>query len=387
MASLENKYFCNSSFQTENFITIGELCVNGSDTTLVECYKYVDEVTLGFKYLEGVWFLIVFLLGTFGNLATLVCISFSVKRKLLGFDGTLKSTTIFIMNLSLIDMIHCLVFTLPNSYSLLSQKWPFGSFWCKFCGYVSGWSWYSAMIAVNLIGISRYLDLKMNRKWVQWSHKGMNSMIVILCSWIPGIILINPKITTFTSIWMCDVGTCDFAPLDETWWWIFNAVAITSILMMCICYLNILSLAKQSEKTLQKLGNNGNILGARNAKMTRAILLLILMSTFCNLPMLICAILDVVQKTQHNSIMDDSPVMYHVMNIITESQFALNFLVYGLKHKKNRMAYAEFWKYLVTRSKPSHDDIETEMGIIRKIFCASKWKCFFKTITENTTEL
>ena len=73
-------YSCNSS-DTDNYKTIGKLCVNGSDTTLVECVKYTDQASLVLKYIQGVWFLLIFILGTIGNLATLICIPFAVKKK------------------------------------------------------------------------------------------------------------------------------------------------------------------------------------------------------------------------------------------------------------------------------------------------------------------
>jgi len=131
---MEHAITCN--VDRDNYTALSEVCTNGTDSVNIECVKHDDVVTLVFRYLEGVWYFIIFLIGTFGNFATLVSIPFAVNRKLNGFDQNFNSTTIFILYVSFVDLCHCLMYTLPTSYAMLFQQWPFGTFWCNLCGYV-----------------------------------------------------------------------------------------------------------------------------------------------------------------------------------------------------------------------------------------------------------
>ena len=78
----------------EEYDVLSEICTNGSDTSNFECVKIIDETTMLIRYASGIWFLFISLLGTFGNLATLICIPFSARRKLFGFDKNFSNLSL-----------------------------------------------------------------------------------------------------------------------------------------------------------------------------------------------------------------------------------------------------------------------------------------------------
>lgn len=84
-----------------------------------------------------------------------------------------------ILNLALIDFIRCSTYTFSNGFALLSRSWHFGSFWCKLCGYISGWAIYSDILALNIIGISRCMNLKIKHKWLKLTKTGIASTVLI----------------------------------------------------------------------------------------------------------------------------------------------------------------------------------------------------------------
>ena len=65
----------------ESPIDFPSMCTNGSDTTLFECVEHNEGTPLILRYIQGTWFLLVFILGTFGNLSTIVAIPLATKEE------------------------------------------------------------------------------------------------------------------------------------------------------------------------------------------------------------------------------------------------------------------------------------------------------------------
>lgn len=317
------------------------MCVNGSDISLVECVKVVNQTTSIFKYIQGASFLITCLLGTTGNLATLCSISFAAHKHLLEIDKNFKNSTIFVLNLLLIDLIRCITYTFSNGYVLMAGTWPFGLFWCQLCGYLVIFTSVSDLTALNLVGLARCLNLMINTKWVNWTDRGIYSVLLIIMSWLPGMILVIPNLTGFSSGWCCIYGVCD-ATRDmnvpfRKWYIGFKC---TSIFLLCVWYFIIWVAVKSSKNAVQKLGNPNNEMDKRNSKISRSILLLLLTTIGCHLYWAVDNLFSVLEI--YDPI--EFPSNYYVMNTIYESQFSLNFLIYAFKNDEYRRAYIVLWK-------------------------------------------
>ena len=107
-----------------DILTLNELCTNYDDrrNNDIECVKDLNRTELILRYITGSWYIFIAILGTMGNLATLISIPMAAKRKIYGFDENVE-TTIFILNLSFIDLGYCLFYALPQSSSYLLNRW------------------------------------------------------------------------------------------------------------------------------------------------------------------------------------------------------------------------------------------------------------------------
>ena len=197
------------------------ICTNGSDTTLFECVEHTEGAPLVLRYIQGIWFLLVFILGTFGNLSTIIAIPLAIKINITGFQQAHRITNFFIWHLSVVELWHCITYTFGTSYAMLVQSWPFGTLWCIVCAGTSGMTFYLQLISLNLIGISRCVLIKTKRVlWYKYAYL-FAALVIIL--WIPCVILFFPSFTGITFGWHCYAGACDFyIPYDKAHSYSFN---------------------------------------------------------------------------------------------------------------------------------------------------------------------
>ena len=368
-------HFCNyTSFEED--IYFKNVCTNGSNTTFVECIKDIDEISATLSNFLGGWYIVICSFGIFGNLATIICIPFAARKKILGFDKSFNNSGIFICNLALIDLCHCFFSMILNGYALLADEWPFGTFWCDFSSYVRGFAFYGGTLGLSLIGISRCLDFTIKTKWENWADEIIHPILLIVCSWLPGIILMIPSLTNFSVGWHCGVGTCDFNYSNELMILWVDVFLIFSMLVMIFCYLVIWSKARKSKETIEQLNSLETrrksllemALEIRNKKMTRTILFLILMHICCNLPVVVYNIYYTIQLeiAEEQSIIAVLPFIhssafYYVMNILYGSQSAINFFIYAFTNEHYKTAYIEFWNHLVCKEKRWQEHYEASI--------------------------
>ena len=328
----------------EEYNVLSEVCTNGSDTSNFECVKIIDETTMLIRYASGIWFLLISLLGTFGNLATLICIPFSARRRLFGFDKNFSNTTIFILNISLIGFCRCFLFTFPTSISLFTQKWLFGTFLCKLDGYILDVTLYAELIGLNIIGISRCLGLQQNTMWSEWCIRGINSSLLIILTWVPCFVLVIPSLTGFEAGWMCEVGVCDVFYRNIFWDWICTAFILLLTLSMCFLYILILIMARSSTNNIKRIGSVNIKLESRNSKVTQMVLSLISVSVVCNLAVVLIKLEKTLTINMVNSVY--SAAVYQLLVSIAETQFACDTLLYAITNDQYRNAYIAFWRWV-----------------------------------------
>ena len=145
---------------------LSEICVNGSDTTSMECVlTSYDARTWILRYIVGTWLAVVSLVGIFGNLITLLSIPFAAKRKLHGLHRNFRSTAVFILHLSFIELCWCLMSALPMSYQLLGLQWKLGTVLCKATAMTLQVFSCTESVALAVISISRCLDTIKSITW------------------------------------------------------------------------------------------------------------------------------------------------------------------------------------------------------------------------------
>ena len=337
--------YCNVS--DLNYGDLKEVCSNGIDTSFAECIKYNDNISLVIRYLSGLWFFFISILGIFGNLMTLICIPFSARRKLYGLDKNFKVSTVFILFVSFVDFWRCLLYSLPYGLSLLSERWFLGTFWCNMCSYVLVLSQYLELMGLNLIGFTRFLGLRMNSVWLEWLDKGLNCVLLIIVLSLPSIILLSPNLEIFTTGWVCEVGACDTTFLKPSWDIIQTGFCVCCTLTMAISYFLIWRTASNSFNLVQCIGNANENLYQRNIRMTRTVLSLMLISIICHIALVLCRLIKTfwVDKNEYETSVVNT-ITYQILISVYEAQYGFNFLMYAFTNKQYRNGYLAFWKYI-----------------------------------------
>jgi hypothetical protein len=119
--------------------------------------------------------------------------------------------------------------------------------------------------------------------------------------------------------------------------WYGLVLSVIYLSVMCISYVMIWSWVRKQTCYLKSFGNNTNQLQAREFKMTRTILSLILFHGICSVPYLsynALFISDVIRKTNINQ------DIFYVLQILYHSQFCFNFVIYAGTNEQYQKAYS-----------------------------------------------
>ena len=351
------KLFCNGS---ENIYKLSTVCFDNYSEPSFECMAQLDNGILVARYIEGGWLILIALIGTFGNLATLLSISFSAMKKINGLDRKFKSITIFILHLCLVDLIWCIFCAGPLSYESLMKKWPFGKTCCVLKVILSQILALAEPFSVAFISLSRCLDLTKANAWrILTGHKVFLfvMLIVPLMIAVPTMMPYFIPSTQVTIGWNCAIGrcgliqvctkdTCEPQGLKFIGWYLFTGILV-SILIMGICYIIIWRKATISSNYLRKEDNVRLELEKRDLKMTRTILILVAIHCICNIPMLICQSLFVYDIMSFSD--GRNALTWLLLLILYLTQPALNFFIYAGSNDQYRLAYRDFWRYITIR--------------------------------------
>ena len=348
------EYQCNST----NEIIISEFCTNGSDTSSVECTLAYDNITLDFRYIAGGWMIFIAILRIVGNLTTLLSIPWASKRKLYGFDDNFRSTTIYILHLSFIELCMSFFGLVPYSYQLLARDWPFGILLCRSFAIFAQIIGPTEASALACISITRCSGLKNGTSWKSFSNKPYNTIMLLSIPWILSIPTMLPYLVKSSGVevgWSCTFGmcntisTCQRSTSDNTCIVESNllsnfipfymlAIVLSSIIIIITCYILINQKARRSSVGLKKGGHTAKQIKRRDTKMLRTILLLILCHGICNLPMRIALICDfVIQDSKLNL------ATWYVLVMIYQSQYAINFFIYAGSNEQYRKKFMAYW--------------------------------------------
>ena len=108
---------CNN---TKSIYQLSIACSSSTNISLYECFKTYGPTIDLVRKLSGTWMLLVGILGVLGNLTILTTVPYAVKNKRHDLHKNFSNSTIFILNLSVIELFHCLIFVL-RPLSSISQ--------------------------------------------------------------------------------------------------------------------------------------------------------------------------------------------------------------------------------------------------------------------------
>ena len=334
-------YTCNST----NEILLSQLCTNRSEETHhAECVLPYDELTLAFRNVAGAWMILIGILGTFGNLTNLFSISLAIKRKLYGLDDNFRSTTIFILHLSFIDLLMALFGILPLSFQLLAQRWDLGITLCKAYAIFVQIIGPIEASALASIAVTRCIGLMKRNNWESFSRKTRNIILLLITPWLLSLPTVLPYMIKSSNVevgWSCTFGLCgtisscqrstspDSCYEESSWIDDFIPIymlvlVLSSIIIITTCYVLINQNARRSSEQLKKQEHLIQQLKKRDLKMLKTILLLILLHGLCNLPLRSASFYNFIFQESNLNL----PTEY-VLMMIYQSQYAINFFIYA----------------------------------------------------------
>ena len=389
-------YTCNST----NEILLSQLCTDRSkETPNAECVFPYDDRTLTFRNVAGAWMILIGILGTLGNSTTLISIPLAVNRKIFGLDENFRSTTIFILHLSFIDLVMSLFGILPLSFQLLTQRWDLGIISCKAYAIFVQIIGPIEASALATIAVTRCIGLINRNNWESFSRKKRNIVLLLITPWFLSFPTLLPYFVKSANVevgWSCTFGICgtisscqrSTSPescYDESTWIddfipIYMLVLVlSSIIIITTCYIMINQSAKKSSEPLKKQEHLNKQLKRRDLKMLKTILLLILLHGLCNLPLR--------GTTFYNFIFPESSLTLsteYVLLMIYQSQYAMNFFIYAGSNEQYRKAYLYAWRYITLQKNVNETNATNDKELNRIYSTVSSAYRFLRQISTGS---
>ena len=369
-----SKLSCNTTYEK---FWLSYQCTNGSDTAEFECYNdYYTENQAAYLFRTGlgVWLIIVGVLGTLGNLVTLVILPFSAKRKKFGLEQNFQTNTIYLLHMCFIDLCNCMLYIFPHGIIHVTGKWPFPPFGCSFVVFIGTLTVSADAIALALIALTRSLHVYFPQRWRSICDRKRYISFIFLSVWVLSGIQNIPfafKSYGMEFGWDCDVGGCGYRQtcmiygndtlprliLDQgyvcdspfyantTFLYSYSlTIYIASMVLIVISYVSLIHKANVSKHNLQSCENDERMIATlndRERRMTWTILILILLNLLCWLPYQLSNVYIFATRSEH--IKSSEQFYFDIFTAIFFTQYSLNFFVYIVRCDQYRKAFLYFW--------------------------------------------
>ncbi|XP_073469732.1 G-protein coupled receptor 84 [Aquarana catesbeiana] len=169
--------------------------MNDSDSNF-SCYH---PSIVEYRYFAVTWGIIVTLVGTLGNVLTVI--AFALDKKLQ------TRFNLLIINLTLADILYCLFLQPFSVDSYLHLYWRSGATFCRVFGMLLFVSNSVSILNLCLIAVSRYI-LITNSKLFDRIFSRLGTTLIMLCTWVIGFASFAPLWPVFVLV--PKVCTCSF---------------------------------------------------------------------------------------------------------------------------------------------------------------------------------
>ena len=177
-------------------------CVNGSLSHLSQeqwdklCFPSHQEAGNIEHKIAGVWGLFVIIVGTFGNLLTLIAILYAKRKRRYDFHLQFWTTHIWVLHLAIVDLIMCtiplpVVFILPY-LGLRPLQAPGMDHFLRAAFIIGHQTLYTDWLCLALIVLTRALHLKFPRRWKQVCENKIYVALLLLLPWVISAFYILP---------------------------------------------------------------------------------------------------------------------------------------------------------------------------------------------------
>ena len=349
---------CNNA---KHIYDLSQICFKSSRSIKHECLiNFGTSITVLRKF-GGVVFCLVCLFGIIGNTATLLSIPYSTIKKLHGFDKNFKSTTIFILNLSLVELVILCFGMLPSVYVFLVPHSPLGSYLCQIYPLILRNNFTLESLVIATISIGRCVNILKPHIWRNFTNRNRNIALLLLAPWLLSVLSNIPALLQASEIgigWNCSVGWCtqikkcplDECPSENKQWnfviWYNFTLALSSVTSTVISYILIHNKAKCSSLELNRFGSVNDVLHKREMKMTKTILLLVMSHCIFNLPVMIIDTVIYYLFGDYIIWSDSCKFVIDIFWLLFHLQFIFNIIIYAASNNEFQSAYIDFSKFM-----------------------------------------
>ena len=362
----------------EDIYWLSRICINGTYSNEFECVKFYSQSVTIIRKGIGIWFLCVAILGTFGNLMTLIAIPYAARHKRHNLHLHFNATTLFILNLAFVDFFHCLFFTWPQVIFNLSNSSPFGDWGCKIVDVAGVTSISGDMLGLALVSLSRCLHMTRKQRWNAFCDRKRNISFLFFIAWIPTFtipfVLYYIKLNGFEPGWNCEYGGCAFVQhcevqeIPQLWYrdnpdyyrdepscnfkalnlvHIFTAGApVLAIVIIIGSYICIWYKVHGSVKLFTESDHSLVILQQREIKMSITILIIIVLTFLLWLPFSLLHLFIFDFPVSFAPITRSKYTWFVILFCVFESSFAMNFFLYAARSDQYRAAFLDVFKLL-----------------------------------------
>ncbi|KAK3610621.1 hypothetical protein CHS0354_009080 [Potamilus streckersoni] len=273
----------------------------------------------------------IIVVGCIGNI--LVIIVVKTKRKLQ------TESNIFVVNLSMCDLLYVTCVLPFNIYTYLENGWFLSEHLCKFTGFLGYTLTGTTIITITLIAFNRY-KLVHDIHSYKWTFQKKNMLLMIAIAWTVPVLLLIPPLT---QVWgrfgyehmlgICNLLLDHESQLFKLFLLVFRAGI--PVVLITHYYVMIYRTTRSSHRRMEKISSRVGSLEASNhrkemhlTKMMITIFLVFIVSYF---PCTITGMIDwnhVISRRFH---------MFCAISTYIGS--AVNPLIYGLMNSQFRKAY------------------------------------------------
>ncbi|XP_042215372.1 substance-K receptor-like [Homarus americanus] len=333
------------TFPFEKMICDDNCCTSSNNVTICfKDYNYTDKMNITHHEpwdvaVRWTYATLVVLVAFLGNLCIIIIL---LKNRLL----LRTSVNLFILNMSVADLITSLAGPIPFTIQQVSYFWPLGRIWCHLEGYI--------LMLVMLVSVTSLATISCDRMVgvVFPFHKHLkrwNYVAIIVAIWVVSAILALPfcfyRIYTVRAWKDLTETNCGEEDQKIRIWWVVSIIGLTwlPLSIMVVSYTRIFVYFQQMRFSFMKSREHPAMVHLKK-RVVRMMFVVVVAFTVCWLPFQIL-------KIANNMFIDESG---HFVNekaeqtyndLLTVAQYmvytnaAINPIVYALMHQTFRRAF------------------------------------------------
>ncbi|KAL3853530.1 hypothetical protein ACJMK2_017067 [Sinanodonta woodiana] len=290
-----------------------------------------EEKDTMFLYVAVILMSFIIVVGCIGNLLVITVVKTTRKLQ--------TASNIFVVNLSMCDLLYVTCVLPFNIYTYLQNGWFLSEHLCKFTGFLGYTLTGTTIITITLIAFNRY-KLVHDIHSYKWTFQKKNMLFMIAFAWTVPVLLMIPPLTQVWGRFGYEhmLGICNLlleyeSQLFKLFLLIFRAGI--PVVLITHFYIKIFRTTRSSHRRLEKISSTVRSLETSNhrkemhlTKMMITIFLVFIVSYF---PCTITGMID------WNHVLSRRFHMFCAISTYIGS--AVNPLIYGLMNSQFRRAY------------------------------------------------